>query len=361
MKKMLMYLFGGLDTDARVRRTISALDKDFKIDLICDKSGEFRNTNLIFYKSTGNTVVDILNSIRLFKKQLNNNQYDVVYGNDFYSLFVLCYVINNKKYNKVITVYDAHELSVDNKTKIISKQRLISALERFVVNRATLCIAADYERIKIMKRVYQTDRYIHEYRNISSLPKNNSRNDICIQLDSSSDLKVIYAGALTSSRGLDKLIYELKGRSDIQLIIVGDGPYKDKAEQLVEQTSIKCIFVGKVKYADLYTYISRCDIGYVFYENNNLNNIYSASNKVYEYISAGVAIVANDNMNLRKTVEKLDVGVADNDVGSALSKVIKHVDKYKANARSVDIPGMELKEINSLRDYITMGIVTKND
>lgn len=351
MKKMLMYLFGCLDTDARVRRTITALDQDFDIDIVCEKSATFRNIKQYNYNIKRNTIQTVTDSIKLFLKILKENDYDAVYGNDFYSTLLILRIASRCKRRHIKVIYDAHELIIEKNMSFFSKTRLLMMLEGKVIKIADKCVAADEKRIKVMKEYYNTDRYIHEYRNISSLPHTTSSIVEEFPFDTEK-IKIIYAGVLTSNRGIEKLITAAGKIENIQLILVGDGPAKRDIADLTEKNVKSYIIHDKVKYDQLYPIISMCDIGYVYYSNNTLNNIYSASNKVYEYLSAGVAILANDNQNVKKVIERYNVGLSGDDLDYAMEQVIQELDMYQLNAKKVDIQALESQELSLLREYI---------
>lgn len=353
MKKLCMYLFGKLDTDARVKRSINALKNDFEITLICEESKDYNKINMEFYPEITSSLKRYISSIKILKKIIKLKKPAVVYCNDFYGIIPLLFIRFFVWKNKIVTIYDAHELIIDKNNKWMSKMWLLSKLEKRVLKFVDICICADEKRAEIMKKSYQIDKEIKIFRNISSLPKlyKEEYNGYLSKFDAQK-IKILYAGAIASNRGLEKLVESVKKIKNIQLIFIGNGPIKEKIRKLCNDNLNDFLFIDAVPYEYLYQFVSHADIGYVSYENSSLNNIYSASNKVYEYISADVAILSNYNINTKKVIEKYRVGIATDNFEMGIKNIIKNLDFYKYNSKSIDIENLENKELVKLRTII---------
>src|SRR5699024_471648 len=91
---------------------------------------------------------------------------------------------------------------------------------------------------------------------------------------------IVYAGALTKGRDIDKLIDAVNELgSQYKLLIVGYGDYEYELNSKIKKVNNKNIIsIGSVPYSDLAAVIQKCDIGYLYYSNKGLNNIYCAPN-----------------------------------------------------------------------------------
>jgi glycosyltransferase involved in cell wall biosynthesis len=73
--------------------------------------------------------------------------------------------------------------------------------------------------------------------------------------------------------------------------------------------------------------LANYDIGFAFYQNNNLNQYYCAPNKVYDYIVTGLPVITNSYPGLLDVVEKNGIGICLETVNSktiatAIKKII---------------------------------------
>lgn len=91
-------------------------------------------------------------------------------------------------------------------------------------------------------------------------------------------------------------------------------------------------------YDELAGALSSCDIGILLYEaiNENFTEILFSSNKLAEYLKAGLPVVCSDFPSLREFVERWDVGVAissPSDLPAAIRTIERKGETMKENAR----------------------------
>jgi hypothetical protein len=82
---------------------------------------------------------------------------------------------------------------------------------------------------------------------------------------------------------------------------------------------------------------SWASLGLVGYNYDSLNNLYCAPNKIFEYGSFGIPILANDVPGLQETVERHSAGVCVNaqetDLSRALDRIEGQYDYFCARSR----------------------------
>ncbi len=152
---------------------------------------------------------------------------------------------------------------------------------------------------------------------------------------------VIYQGGLQKWRGIESLIQALKYLDKkIILALVGDGPLKKNFETMVEKLSLsdRVIFTGWVKPEELLSYTLQADLGTVSSENLCLSYYYTLPSKFFQYIRAGIPLGISDFPDMKKIVNKYDIGVCFNpsdpkDVAKAIKKGFKegYYKKLKEN------------------------------
>jgi glycosyltransferase involved in cell wall biosynthesis len=121
-------------------------------------------------------------------------------------------------------------------------------------------------------------------------------------------LLFIYSGGLFPGRRVEQMlrVFPRLGTSR-QIIFMGYGPL----EQAVRTSSATCRnvhFLPAVPAPEVIRFAARCDVGVVGVENVCLSNYYSLPNKLFEYLLAGVPILAPDFPEMRGVVARHECG-----------------------------------------------------
>jgi len=209
-------------------------------------------------------------------------------------------------------------------------------MEKAIVHKVDLLVCASQERAALMKEHYHLSKAPLVVENISYLPLgfDISKIDAANQLEdffADNTPTLVYAGVVTKSRKIGSLFdMAAKLAPDVKLLIVGNGDaLNELKEKAAGQDKLKCCFTGAVLYEALGEILKRCDVGYLYYPTNTLNNINCASNKIYEYASVGLPIVANNNPTVKRILEQGGIGVASDDFEQALKKALSNLDAFK--------------------------------
>jgi len=122
---------------------------------------------------------------------------------------------------------------------------------------------------------------------------------------------IIYQGALNKGRGLESVIRAMQTVSDAKLIIIGDGDIRSELEELTVQMSLqgKVQFLGKILPDDLKSFTLNADLGLCLLDNLGLSYYYSLPNRIFDYLHAGIPVLASDFPEIRKIVETYKTGV----------------------------------------------------
>jgi len=121
---------------------------------------------------------------------------------------------------------------------------------------------------------------------------------------------LLYQGSVNIGRGLELMIDTVRLLNDYILVIVGSGDIIDDLEQkvLTEGLENKVKFTGKILPKDLKHLTPNATIGLSLEEDLGLNYRYSLPNKIFDYIQAEVPVIVSDLPEMKKLVEKYDVG-----------------------------------------------------
>lgn len=360
-KKILMFVFNDLSLDSRVQRSAQAISNVGKLTVIsCGKNQ---------YKPPGyeNIELDIKNKsniIRYFvfvkeiiRYVLGKRKYDVVYAHDYFSALPMLIIKTINKSKKF--VYDAHELFIpDQGEKISKRDYFFYTIEKKAIESADLVVSADEQRSNIMEKHYKLKEKPITIRNISILPQ--SYDNRVSNLDKYKDFflqkrkTIVYSGVISKDRKIDDLvdvIASMNGKYKLLLIGYGDGVELIK-EKIDYYNMNNILYIGKITYSEMSTILSQCDIGFLSYPSNGLNNIYCAPNKLFEYASVGLPMVASYNRNIEEKMKKYEIGVCKKNIKEAIEEVGENLEFYKKKLKLFLSDNSWEKESNILRTKI---------
>lgn len=334
---ILMYVYGDITTDARVNRAATALSGSFDVKLMsqdCGKTvvdGEYENI-LIKHKFSG--LAKILYTTFQAFRLVKHERPDILYCHDYYSA-LLAFLCRRKKYCKHI-IYDAHELITPEPGLKDRRQSFFYWFEKHIIKKVDLVICASRERGELMKNHYGLNTAPVQIRNISQLTLSEDEGttriiDSLQAFFSTDEPTVVYAGVVTKSRKIQELASAVASLAPkFKLLIVGKGDAVDSIKEIADAyPEMKIHFTGPVPYKSLGAILSKCDIGFVYYPNNTLNNRFCASNKVYEYASVGLPMISNENPTIKAELEEHHLGIATSDLKQGLVELSKDLESYK--------------------------------
>lgn len=160
-------------------------------------------------------------------------------------------------------------------------------------------ICAGKDEIKILKNIFDIeDSKIEHMINPHDLTifKKSNKDDACKQLGLSSEKKYfLYVGRLTINKGIEQLLdvfNKLKNSySDIDLILIGDGPLKEKILEFVKENKIeeRVYLKGRQPHEIISKYYNACSILFHIGISGGLPNV------IVEGVASGIPIIASEN------------------------------------------------------------------
>jgi len=167
-------------------------------------------------------------------------------------------------------------------------------------------------------------------------------------VDLSGKRVVLYQGTLAPGRGLDRVVAALRYLDeDIVLMVLGRGSTFDA---LIEQakregTRDRLIMVGQVPADALAAYMNRAHVGLAIYLNTCRNNYHCAPNKIYEYASVGLPVVAPNFPDVEAVVTTFDIGrTFDPERPESIADAIREVLNNPTRRDEMSRHALELKE-----------------
>ncbi|MFZ9029037.1 MAG: glycosyltransferase [Crocinitomicaceae bacterium] len=238
----------------------------------------------------------------LFKKA------DLLVSNDLDTLFANYLAAGFKRNCRL--VYDSHELFTEVPELIDrpSVQRIWLRIEEWIFPKLETIYTVNGSIAEIYANKY--NKKIHVVRNVSpkweaiDVPSKES-----LGLPTDKALIIMQGAGINVERGGEEAVEAMKDL-DAVLLFVGDGDVVPQLKARVQELHLesKVLFFGKRPFNEMMCYTFHADIGLTLDKPRSLNYKFSLPNKVFDYIHARTAIVATDIKEVRKILEKYQIG-----------------------------------------------------
>jgi len=297
-KVCLFLVRSGFDVTmvGRERRKSLPLDKRF-----------YRTKRFFLFFETGPLFYAEYN-LRLFFYLLFHRA-DILVANDLDTL-VANYCAAKFKGSKL--VHDSHEYytgvpELEGRLKV---QRIWKSIEKYIFPDLKAIYTVNDSIAKLYKDEYAVD--IKVVRNFPVLTDRAGRQaKTKKELGLPENKKIIlYQGSVNVDRGLLEAIEAMQYVKDAVLLIVGDGDILEQVKQRAIELKLgeKIIFQKKVPFEELWNYTSHADIGISLDKDTNINYKYSLPNKIFDFVHAGVPVLASDLVEIRKIFSRFEIG-----------------------------------------------------
>ena len=125
-------------------------------------------------------------------------------------------------------------------------------------------------------------------------------------------LVLIFQGAgINTDRGGEELIESIKKTDGVTLLVAGSGDVINKLKSLTLHYDIsdRIKFIPKSEWPELLRYTKMADAGLSLDKDTNMNYRFSLPNKLFDYISAGIPVIAGNLPEISKIVESYRCGL----------------------------------------------------
>lgn len=318
MQRRTFYIafLGNVQYDSRCRNLIQSLkNHDYEVSAV---SFEYRDAS--FKKVAGDISIYPLSkqissaifyakflSILLYSTFRIRAQYYL--AADVYTLPVLAVFA---RLRKIPLYYDSREIytqiaALSKKSHI---QKVISWIEKTFIYSAKGVIVTGTMDGELLKKLYSIPKYIL-LRNLPLKQEIKTRINLRERFRISSEvLLMIYQGVVLHGRGL-QLLYEAMLRvPNTALVVIGDGEQRVYYQELASEFGLenRVFFTGMISQEELLSHTSGGDIGTALIENVSLSYYYALPNKLFEYIMAGIPVLASNFPQMGEVVQSYRVG-----------------------------------------------------
>lgn len=339
--KIAVLLHSSIKNDYRVLKTVETLSSEHDIDIYyigksTDHEGVKINNTQFFAIAHKNDLLTLFLRHSLFCYEFKyiyhyiisqGIQYDIIWANDLPTLSP-GYLLAKRMRSKLF--FDSHEIYTETLNQFFPRNKkgikslIFSSfiklmrwhgrhIEGRIIPHVNLLITVNQSLSQFFNKNYDVKKTLV----LMNLPrlkdtKKTEKIDFRRKFNWPDSSKIIiYQGALNEGRGLHLLIRVMNELAeDYKLIIIGDGTIKTKLIKLTKELNIleKVVFIGRVELNDLPSYTKGADIGINLLESFNLSKKLASPNKLFEYIHAGIPVVASKTKENVKVVEKYKVG-----------------------------------------------------
>lgn len=208
-----------------------------------------------------------------------------------------------------LLVYDAHEVSTDRAGW--SNKALWEKIEGFLIKKADKVITTNLTRAEYFQEAYRIP-LPNIIKNVPPFEKVVSTNKLRKTFLIPNDEPVIlYQGGIQRDRGLENMIKMVPLLNRGKLVFLGNGRLKPELIRLVDDMNLneKVFFMDAVPNKDLLSYTSSATIGLQLLINSCFNHYSACSNKLNEYMMAGIPVVASDLPEIKRTIDEFETGI----------------------------------------------------
>ncbi len=321
--RIIVSVTNDLYTDQRVHKVCSYLhDNGYDVLLVGRRLPESKNLNdrsysthrmkLLFKK--GALFYAFFNLrlclFLLFRKS------DLLLSNDLDTLLANR-IASRLKRNKL--VYDSHELftEVPELTSRPKVRKVWLSIEKLIFPKLEHVYTVNQSIANIYEERYGVS--VGVVRNVSrKWETKNIKSKAELSIPEDKKMIILQGSGINIDRGGEEAVESMQWVSNAILYIVGGGDVINQLKEMVKTNSLtdKVIFIDRVPYDEMMNYTYHADLGLTLDKDTNPNYRFSLPNKVFDYIHTGTPVLSSDLVEIRRVIEKHNVGIILKDYGS---------------------------------------------
>ncbi len=314
-QKVIVSVINDLVTDQRVKKVCSTLkEMGFEVSLVGRRLHSspamegrpypVRRMKLLFEKGPAFYACF---QIRLFFFLLFQRP-GLLVSNDLDTLLPN-YLVSKMK--NIPLVYDSHEYftGVPELQNSPVKQKIWKRVERWIFPRIKDVFTVNDSIASIYNKEYGNNPVV--IRNVpprlEKLPK---RTKTELGLPEDKHLLILQGSGINVQRGAEEMVEAMQFIDNAVLLIVGGGDVLEILKLMVKKWHLeeKVIFKPRLPYEKLMQYTAAADLGLTLDKDTNINYRFSLPNKIFDYLHAGIPVLASDLVEIRKIIERYEVG-----------------------------------------------------
>lgn len=314
-KKAFISVINDLVTDQRIARTADVLvDLGFEVIMVGRRKynspalppREYETIRMRLLWEKGPLFYAEFN-IRLFFLLFSRTG-NLLVSNDLDTLLPNFLVHRLKR---IPIVYDSHEYytatpELVNRPKV---QQVWKFIEKTVVPKLKNCITVNASIAGLLGQEYGVP-----FKIVRNIPIKRANTEIpsreSLGLPVGKKIVLLQGSGINIQRGSEEAVLAMQYIDNAVLLIVGDGDVLPFLKKTVNEMSLhsKVIFIPRQTPQKLAEYTANADIGLAIDKDTNINYRFSLPNKLFDYIYAGVPVLATQLVEIRNIIEHYKIG-----------------------------------------------------
>jgi len=274
---------------------------------------------------------------RIFSDAIKLYKADVYVAHD---LPMMPVAVAAAEYHGGKLIYDSHELFVEQELSRFEKQMWMDIEKKYIpffdnVITVNGSIARELEKRYSLARV----EVVHNCELLPERKEVENKKLFHTRFSLADDaIIILFQGGLSSGRNIETLISAMKHirSSGLHLVVLGDGTVGASLQRLCRRIGVErqVHFHSAVPQRELLQYTASADVGIIPYQSTCLNNYYCTPNKLFEFIAAGIPIIATDLPEIRTFV--LDYGLGIVGETAKASQVANLIEQFFCDGKKLD-------------------------
>jgi len=209
-------------------------------------------------------------------------------------------------------IYDSHEIfcEVPELQHTPLKKRIWEGLEKRIVPKLKYCITVNQSIANWFKEKFGVDfKVVRNIPDKMTLAAVKTRQELNLPLDKR--IILLQGAGINIQRGAEEAVEAMQWVENATLLIIGGGDAIQNLEFRIKNAEFrdKVVMLPKMKPENLYHYTCNADIGLSLDKDTNMNYRFSLPNKIFDYIYAGVPVLASALPEIQSFIDKYYVGV----------------------------------------------------
>jgi glycosyltransferase involved in cell wall biosynthesis len=231
------------------------------------------------------------------KQKAVEKDYDVYVAHDLPALPIAHFAAKEKSAQ---LVYDAHEFFTGQIALPQEKRVFLAELEKELIPDVDLMFTVNKDIAKLFEQSYGTTDIKILYNAMEAKEVEDIVNLHHILNLPKEKTILLYQGGFLEDRNLELLVTSARYLpDDIVLVMLGYSFLEKKLKSLADKLCIlgkKVIFMDRVPQKELLRYTAGADFGIIPYPDIDLNTKYCTPNKMFEFLTANVPMIANNSL-----------------------------------------------------------------
>ncbi len=207
--------------------------------------------------------------------------------------------------------YDSHEYYTETPELVNRKfvQHVWKLMEQFMLSRIDRMITVNESIAQMFRQEYGIEVVV--VRNIPpsiKISTTKSRYDLGLPVEKK--LLILQGSGINIDRGVEELVLAMQYIDNAVLLLIGNGDAMPVIRNLIKDNHLedKVMLFPRMNYNEMMCYTQLADVGFTLDKDTNLNYRFSLPNKLFDYIHAGIPVLATPLVEIKAIIDRFQIG-----------------------------------------------------